>query len=281
MPGTLYIIGTPIGNLQDFNRRAATAITQCDFLLVEDTRVTIKLLNHFDLKKRLVSCHEHNEKERLALLKEAAQAGKTVGLIADAGLPLISDPGSEIVRAAIDSGMQIVPIPGPSAFLLAIVGSGLDTRRFVFEGFLPDKQGELEQRLSTLSAEERTLVFYVSPHKLKKTLLAIQKVLGDRDACLARELTKIHEEFIREKISVLSLRAEESVARGELVLIVAGRQPGRQSSLTIEELEHVIARRLRQGNTVKDVAGQLAEEFDLRRRDIYKLAVSIAKQLDS
>lgn len=278
MAGMLYVIATPIGNLKDFSRRGVEAIEACDFLLVEDTRVTIKILNHFDLKKKMYSCHEYNEKQRLNLLAEAARDGRVVGLISDAGVPLVSDPGAQIVSQAIELEMSVVPVPGPSAFLLALVGSGLPMERFVFEGFLPDKQSQMQARLADLRAEERTLVFYVSPHKLEKTLAVVQAVLGDRDACLARELTKIHEEFIRGTISSISARYANESVRGELVLIVQGRERPSQPEYSKEELEAQIQALLDEGETVKDIAQTLAGRLAVRRADIYALALSLSSR---
>jgi 16S rRNA (cytidine1402-2'-O)-methyltransferase len=279
MTGTLYVIATPIGNLKDFTRRGVEAIEACDFLLVEDTRVTIKVLNHFNLKKKMHSCHEHNERQRFHLLESAAKEGLSVGLISDAGVPLISDPGAQIVSQAIALNMSIVPIPGPSAFLLALVGSGLPTDRFVFEGFLPDKQGEMQTRLKQLLDEQRTIVFYVSPHKLQKTLAQVEAVLGDRNACLARELTKLHEEFVRAKISEISSRYANESVRGELVLIVQGRGAKPEQKAEGPELEAMVEEMLAGGQTVKDIALALANQFDLRRADVYKVALSVAKRL--
>jgi 16S rRNA (cytidine1402-2'-O)-methyltransferase len=281
MTATLYVIATPIGNLKDFTRRGVEAIEACDFLLVEDTRVTIKILNHFDLKKKMHSCHEHNEKQRFHLLEAAAREGRNVGLISDAGIPLISDPGAQIVGQAIALNMSIVPIPGPSAFLLALVGSGLPTDRFVFEGFLPDKQGEMQARLKQLLEEPRTIVFYVSPHKLLKTLTQIESVLGDRNACLARELTKLHEEFVRAKISEISSRYATEPVRGELVLIVEGQPAKPEQKAEGPELEALVEDMLADGKTVKDIAQLLANQLDLRRADVYKVALLVAKRLEN
>ncbi len=281
MAGTLYVIATPVGNLKDFSRRGVEVIDACDFLLVEDTRVTIKLLNHFDLKKKMLSCHEHNERQRFDLLAEAAASGQTVGLISDAGVPLISDPGYQIVNQAIALDMKVVPIPGPSAFLLALVGSGLPTSRFAFEGFLPDKQSEMQSRLKQLLGEERTIVFYVSPHKLMKTLAQVESVLGDRQACLARELTKIHEEFLRLKISEISARYANESVRGELVLIIEGRKAEREQLPEGAALEAAIEKMLVAGQTVKDTAQALSDQFALRRADVYKVALTVANRLQS
>ena len=269
------MIATPIGNLQDFSRRGIETITACDFLLVEDTRVTVKLLNHFDIKKRMVSCHEHNEKQRLDMLKEASAANQSVGLISDAGMPLISDPGDHIVAQALEAGMKIIPIPGPSAFLIALVASGFPLDRFVFEGFLPEKSSDIKDKLYSLATEERTIVFYVSPHKLLKTLATIKEVMGDRRACLARELTKLHEEFLRMKISEMLTRYETVEVRGEFVLIIEGFVPGVKETPSTDSLKAMIRSSLDSGKSVKDISTKLSLELGLRRADIYKLALSV------
>ena len=275
MSGTLYLIATPIGNLQDFSRRGIETIEACDFLLVEDTRVTVKLLNHFNIKKRMVSCHEHNEKQRLDLLKEASEANQSVGLISDAGMPLISDPGDHIVQQALEAGMNIIPIPGPSAFLLGLVASGFALDRFVFEGFLPEKSSDVREKLQSLVTEERTIVFYVSPHKLLKTLAAVMQIMGNRKACLARELTKLHEEFVRLPVSEMLTKYETAEVRGEFVLIIEGFVPTAKEAPSTDTLKSLIKNALDSGQSVKDISTKLSQELGLRRADIYKMALSV------
>ncbi len=277
---TLFIIGTPIGNLSDISPRVRNAIELCDLLLVEDTRVTIKLLNHLGIKKKMLSCHEFNENERLSILEQARNAKQSIGLISDAGMPAVSDPGSLILAAAIKLKMRVEVIAGPSAFLLALIGSGLPMKRFVFEGFLPDKSGDLQRRLEQLQTEERTLVFYVAPHKLNRTLEQMERILGNRQACVARELTKIHEEYIREDISSLHRRFLQTEARGEIVVVVEGfSQPGQD--LSQEDIERLTKEYLLAGKSVKDTAHELGRRSAMRKSAIYKLAVEIAQQIES
>jgi 16S rRNA (cytidine1402-2'-O)-methyltransferase len=278
MGATLYLIGTPIGNLSDLSPRTKEAMESCDLLLVEDTRVTIKLLNHLNLKKKMISCHDFNERQRLDLLERAAQEGQTLGLISDAGMPLVSDPGNFIVKAALAAGMNIIAIPGPSAFLLALVASGLPTDRFVFEGFLPDKTGDLKKRLQALSAEERTMVFYISPHKMLKTLTVVLETLGDRKACLARELTKLHEEYIRDSLANLVKRVEATDLRGEFVLVLEGA-PNVAPTFSQTDMEKLVEECLSTGMSVKDIAHELSNKLNVQKSAMYKLALEVAQRL--
>jgi 16S rRNA (cytidine1402-2'-O)-methyltransferase len=282
MSGTLFIVATPIGNLNDLTNRIREAIESSKFVLAEDTRVTIKLLNHLGLKKQMISCHEHNESDRLKGLAEAAAENQSISLISDAGTPLISDPGYQIVREAIALGMKVIPLPGPSAFLLALVGSGLPCEKFVFEGFLPDKLSAQKARLEELRGETRTLVFYVSPHKLVKNLTAMVEVFGNRQICLARELTKMHEEFIRGTIAEMLTKYATDEIRGEFVLVVAGLSGDDQSTrATEEEVRAAIQSEFKSGRSVKDISVILTEQLHWKKSDIYKLALDEQVKLTS
>jgi 16S rRNA (cytidine1402-2'-O)-methyltransferase len=275
---TLYLIGTPIGNLGDLSPRTRQAMEACDLLLVEDTRVTIKLLNHLDLKKKMISCHDFNERQRQQVLERAVRENLSIGLISDAGMPLVSDPGNFIVKAAVEAGIQVIAIPGPSAFLLALVASGLPTDRFVFEGFLPDKSGEVAKCLEALKGEERTIILYVSPHKLVKTLSHVLEVLGDRNACLARELTKLHEQYIRGPLSDLLRQVEESTLRGEFVLVLQGAE----KNLTVfssEDIEKLVEECLSAGMSVKDSAHELSNKLKMQKSAIYKVALGVSQRM--
>jgi|694.fasta_scaffold103398_1 16S rRNA (cytidine1402-2'-O)-methyltransferase len=274
MSGILFIVATPIGNLDDLTNRIRSAIEQSKFVLAEDTRVTIKILNHLNLKKQMISCHEHNEEARLQLLTQAAKDGDSVALISDAGTPLISDPGYQIVREAIAVGMTVIPVPGPSAFLLALVGSGLPCDKFVFEGFLPDKPSAQKSRLEELRSETRTLVFYISPHKLTKNLTAMLEVFGDREICLARELTKLHEEFLRGKISTMIEKYAKEEIRGEFVLVVSGASDQNGTSeVTETEVRAAIRAEFASNRSVKDISALLADQFHWKKSDVYRLAL--------
>jgi 16S rRNA (cytidine1402-2'-O)-methyltransferase len=278
MSATLFLIGTPIGNLSDLTPRTKQAIEECSLLLVEDTRVTIKLLNHLGLKKKMLSCHDFNERNREDTLRQFASLGQNLALISDAGMPLVSDPGNFIVKIAIELEMNIVAIPGPSAFLLALVASGLATHRFVFEGFLPEKSGDLRKRLAFLKSDERTIVFYISPHKLLKQLGAILEIFGDRRACLAREITKKHEEYIRDSLSNLFARANSEEVRGECVLVIEGAKNNIPFHST-EDIEKLASECLKLGMSVKDTAHELSEKLDLAKSGIYKRVLSVSQRL--
>lgn len=277
MSSTLYLIGTPIGNLSDLTSRARQAMESCDLLLVEDTRVTIKLLNHLDLKKKMLSCHDFNERQRADVLQRAVDEGQNIGLISDAGMPLVSDPGNFIVKAALAAGMNIIAVPGPSAFLLALVASGLPTDRFVFEGFLPDKTGDIKRRLAALVSEERTIAFYVSPHKLAKTLTVILEMFGERKACLARELTKLHEEYVRDDLSKLLERFSQSEPKGECVLVLEGAKPS-EVSMSEEDMQKLVEECLSAGLSVKDTAHELSNKLNVPKSGMYKLAVEVSQR---
>lgn len=282
MSGTLFIVATPIGNLGDITSRIAEVLNSCEFVLAEDTRVSIKLLNHLGIRKRLISCHEHNEEDRARMLTEVAQRNGSIALLSDAGTPLISDPGYQIVQRALALNMVVVPVPGPSAFLLALVGSGLPCDRFVFEGFLPDKAGALQERLIELKPETRTIVFYISPHKLVKTLQAILGLFGDRDACLARELTKLHEEFIRAPLTGILRAAETRDLKGEFVLVVAGNPEDSSRRIVSEEIVRLeVCRALDLGKGAKEISQEYAESFGWKRSDVYKIAVEEMQKLSA
>lgn len=220
--GTLCLVATPIGNLEDITLRALRVLGEADVIACEDTRHTMPLLARHGIRGRLVSYFGAKEKERARTLMEYLREGKTVALVSDAGMPGISDPGALVVRQAIGEGIDVVPVPGPTALTTALAASGMDTSRFGFEGFLPKGTQERRARLVELSCDTRTLVFYESPRRLVETLREMLAAMGDRDAAVARELTKIHEEFIRGTISEILERVGEGEVRGEVVIVLAG-----------------------------------------------------------
>lgn len=280
MPGTLYIIATPIGNLGDLSKRTIECLQQCDFLFVEDTRVSIKLLNYLGIKKKLISCHEHNEKQRISLLEKASHENKSVGILSDAGVPAISDPGDQVIKKAIDLAMKVVPVPGASAFLLALTASGLNAERFAFEGFLPDKISDAKDRLEQIASDSRTLIFYVSPHKLLKTLRSILEILGDRKACLAREITKLYEEFRRGNLSEILTQVETAPIKGEFVLVLAGADQDSQADRNIagqQALSEFIQLQLNTGRSIKDISVDCAQRFRISKSQAYKSALELYK----
>ncbi|MBK7140951.1 MAG: 16S rRNA (cytidine(1402)-2'-O)-methyltransferase [bacterium] len=219
--GTLYLVPTPIGNLSDITSRALEVLKEVEIVACEDTRTSGNLLSKFGIKKRLVSYHEFNERSRALQLIEALKQGESVAVITDAGTPGISDPAYRVVRAALAEQIEIIPLPGPSALLPALTASGLPTDRFMFEGFLSHKSGARTRRLEKLKDFEHTIIFYESPHRVRQTLTAMLQVFGDRQVCLAREISKKFEQFIRGSISEILSRIGESV-KGEVVLVVAG-----------------------------------------------------------
>jgi 16S rRNA (cytidine1402-2'-O)-methyltransferase len=273
--GTLYVVGTPIGNLEDMTFRAVRILQSVDAIAAEDTRHTGRLLQHFQIKTPQLSYHEHNRNERLPELLNQLKEGKAIALVTDAGIPGISDPGYELVKACIEAEIQVVPIPGASASLTALSAAGLPTDRFVFEGFLPASGQDRKQRLEILPAEARTLILYESPHRLRATLRDLGECLGkDRHIVLARELTKLHEEFWRGTIEEAIAYYTQHEPRGEFTLVVAGAElamPVLSEDALKAELEQIMA----QGVSRSQATRQLAQLTKLPRRQLYQLALAI------
>lgn len=278
--GTLYIVGTPIGNLEDMTFRAVEILRKVDIVAAEDTRHTGKLLHHFQITTPQISYHDHNRRGRLPELLQRLQHGETIALVTDAGMPGISDPGYELVKACAESAISVVPIPGVSAVITALSASGLPTDRFVFEGFLPAKGQERRDRLDAIRTETRTLVLFESPHRLRQTLHDLAETLGaERAIVLARELTKLHEEFWRGPLAEAEARYRTSDPQGEFTLVIAGyemTQPLLPESALKAELQHL----LKQGISRSQASRQLAQHTSLSRRQIYQLALTIAEQAE-
>lgn len=274
-PGTLYVVGTPIGNLEDITFRAVRILQTVDIIAAEDTRHTGKLLQHFQVKTPQVSYHEHNRTSRIPELLEHLVNNKAIALVSDAGMPGISDPGYELVKACIEAGITVVPIPGASAAITALSASGLPTDRFVFEGFLPAKSQQRQEYLESLQTESRTLIFYESPHRLRDTLQDLAEVWGsDRQIVLGRELTKLYEEFWRGTIAEAIAHYNQREPQGEYTLVVAGI-PASQPQLTEEELKAELKQLISQGISRSQASRQLAKFTSLPRRQLYQLALSI------
>ena len=218
--GCLYLVGTPIGNLEDITLRALRVLKEADQVACEDTRHTQKLLTHYDIHKPLVSYHEHNELTRAPELVLALEQGAKIALVSDAGMPLVSDPGHRLVALCLRHHIPVVPIPGPSALLASLSASGLPNEEFLFVGFLPARTGERRRALERLRIEDRTLIFYEAPHRIAECVTDAREILGDRPACVAREVTKLHEEFLRGKLSEIAASLEERPARGEMTLLI-------------------------------------------------------------
>ena len=270
MPGLLYIVATPIGNLEDITLRALRVLKEVDVIAAEDTRHTQILLSHHDIHTPLTSYHEHNEKTKAQDLVARLARGQNIALVSDAGTPTISDPGFRLVVQAIHAGVRIVPVPGASALTAVLSATGLPTDRFVFEGFLPAKKKQRRERLQILRDEIRTLIFYEAPHRLRDALDDIHELLGNREAVLAREVSKIHEEFLRGPISEL-VRALGGDVRGEVTLIISGSAG--ESRVNEDLLKAEIRELKRQGLRVKEIAEVLGEKFGYPKKDIYRLAL--------
>jgi 16S rRNA (cytidine1402-2'-O)-methyltransferase len=270
--GTLYLVATPIGNLEDITLRALRILKEADKIACEDTRHTLKLLNHYEIHRPLVSYHEHNELTRAPELVLAMEQGARIALVSDAGMPLVSDPGHRLVTLCIRHKILVVPIPGPSALLTALSASGLPNEEFLFLGFLPNRGSERRRALERLRIEERTLIFYEAPHRIAETLADALAILGDRPACIAREVTKLHEEFRRGKIFELVQSLEEHPAKGEITLLIgppeqgAGAQVDTAKSLAarVDELMHQVKL------DRKEALKLAAKERGITKRDAYR-----------
>ena len=279
MSGMLILVPTPIGNLGDISPRAAEALAQADFIAAEDTRVSIKLLNHLGLKKQLVSYHEHNKQESGPHILTRLQNGESCALVTDAGTPAISDPGEDLVRLCREHGVAVTAIPGPCAAITALAMSGLPTGRFTFEGFLSVNKRSRREHLASLLEETRTMIFYEAPHKLLTTLEDMQAAFGaDRPICLCRELTKLHEEAVQTTLGQALSYYQENSPRGEYVLIVGGAAP---KVLEAPSMEDCIARvsALRDtGLSMKDAVKQVSKESGIPRNTLYDAALQAQNQ---
>ena len=270
--GCLYLVGTPIGNLEDITLRALRILKEADRIACEDTRHTQRLLTHYDIHKPLVSYHEHNEMTRAPELIVALEQGAKIALVSDAGTPLVSDPGHRLVTLCLRHQIPVVPIPGPSALLASLSASGLPNEEFLFVGFLPNRAGERRRALEHLRIEDRTIVLYEAPHRIAETVSDAREILGDRPACLAREVTKLHEEFRRGKLSEISASLEERPARGEITLII-GAFDANEPRSEIDSSQSLAARveeLMHQAKLDRKEALKLAaRERGLSRRDAY------------
>lgn len=270
MAGILYVVGTPIGNLSDWSPRAKEALEQADFIAAEDTRVTLKLLNKFEIKTPMISYHEHNHKTRGEQIISRLQAGESCALVTDAGMPAVSDPGEDLVRLAHENNISVVSVPGPSAVITALAISGMPSGRFCFEGFLSTNRVSRLEHLNALREEPRTMIFYEAPHKLVSTLRDMLSVLGDREIALCRELTKLHETVTRTTLSEALADFEVTPPRGEYVLILAGAAAPEIPPLTLEQAVSLAQDYIKEGLPPTEAAKKAAKESGLRKSDIYK-----------
>ena len=275
MPGTLYLIGTPIGNLSDFSPRAVETLSSVDFIAAEDTRVTLKLLNHFDIHKPLVSYYEHNKYASGEKIVQRILAGESCGLVIDAGMPAVSDPGEDIVRMCMDHGIPVTTIPGPTALITALVLSGLPTGRFCFEGFLSTNNKSRREHLEELQNEARTMIFYEAPHKLRKTLSDLNDAFGgERRITLCRELTKLHEEILPFSLSEAVQYYTEHDPKGEYVLILEGKPEESDPILSEEEALELVAKYRAEGRSLKESCKLASSQSGYSKNELYALATS-------
>lgn len=273
MSGKLVVVGTPIGNLGDMSARAVQALEAADFIAAEDTRVTVKLLNHFGVKKPMVSYFEHNKQQKGEYIVARILAGETCALVSDAGMPAISDPGEELVAQCHANGIEVTVIPGPCAFVSALAISGLPTGRFTFEGFLSVNKKSRFAHLDAIKKEPRTMVFYEAPHKLLRTLRDLFEALGDRRIFIVRELTKIHEEVLLTTLQGTVEKYESTPTKGEFVLVVEGYKEAlapADAGVSVEAAIEMARALLGKGCTISDAAKQAAKATGLKKSDIYK-----------
>ena len=276
MAGMLYLVPTPIGNLGDISVRCRQTLEQADFIAAEDTRVTLKLLNHLGIKKSLVSYYEHNKAQKGNMILERILAGETCALVSDAGSPAISDPGEDLVKQCAEAGVTVCAIPGPCAVITALSISGQATGRFCFEGFLSTAKKSRKEHLESLVNETRTMIFYEAPHKLPATLESMAAVFGEnRPISLCRELTKLHEEVIRTTLGGAIELYKEQAPKGEFVLVVAGATPEAKESATAEDAAARVSQLMEEGLSRKDAVKQTAKELDLPKNVVYDAALNL------
>ena len=275
MSGNLYLVATPIGNLEDITYRAIRILNEVDLIAAEDTRQTLKLLNHYEIKKPLISYHRHNEELKVEGLIEDLKAGKNIAIVSDAGTPAICDPGEVIVKEAIKENINIIPIPGACAFVNALISSGLDTNEFVFYGFLSINKKIRKQKLEEIEKDSRTIILYEAPHKLKSTMQDLQKIIGDRKVVIARELTKIHEEFLRGTIEEIIEEYQEP--KGEHIILIEGNsnvvvdeEKEQLNEMTVEEHYKYYEK---QGLSKNEIIKKIAKDRNVTKNEIYKLFI--------
>ena len=274
MPGTLYLVPTPIGNLSDISDRCRTVLREADFIAAEDTRVTLRLLNALDLKKELISYHEHNKAKSGPAIVSRLQNGESCALVTDAGTPAISDPGEDLVRLCAEEGLPVCAIPGPCALVTALCASGLPTGRFCFEGFLPTQKKERTARLNELKGETRTMIFYEAPHRLLQTLEALCAAFGpDRRVSLCRELTKLYEEYRRTTLGEALEYHRETPPRGEYVLVLEGAQP-EQDAPDIDAAIRQVQALMHDGLSRKAAARHVAEQTGIKKNELYEASLT-------
>lgn len=269
MSGKLFVVGTPIGNLSDFSPRAVETLSEVDFIAAEDTRVTLKLLNHFGIKKEMVSYFKHNKRERGEVICQRILAGEDCAIVTDAGMPAISDPGEELVRQCHELGITVCAVPGPTAFASALAISGMETGRFTFEGFLSVSKKSRFEHLDELKDEKRTMIFYEAPHKLANTLGDLYAAFGNRRLAIVRELTKIHEEVIRTTLEEAAEKYANGALKGEIVLIIEGKKE-QESEITLDSAVQQARSLIENGMSINQASKEIAAKTPFKKADIYK-----------
>ena len=283
--GILYICGTPIGNLEDITLRCLNVLKKVDLIAAEDTRHTKILLKHYQIKKPGTSYHKYSKEKKVEYILQLLQEGKDIALLSDAGMPGICDPGYEIISRAIENNITIIPVPGVSALTTALVVSGFAMERFVFEGFIPRKKGEKERFFLNLKDEERTIIFYEAPHRIKDTLNMLKETMGDRRIVVARELTKRFEEIIRGRLSSVADSLNNREIKGEITLVLEGNRASEkefifciQDSGRMDELEKEIQNYVNQGYYNKDIVSLITEEYDISKKWVYEKVLELRKK---
>ena len=271
MDNTLYVVGTPIGNLSDMSPRAVDTLRNVDFIAAEDTRVTLKLLNHFDIKKPMVSYYEHNKRERGEIICNRILSGENCAIVTDAGMPCISDPGEDLIKLCEEKGIKTIVVPGPSAVISALAVSGLETGRFCFEGFLSVNKKSRREHLQSLVNETRTMIFYEAPHKLPSTLKDLYSAFGDRKLTIVREITKIHEETIRTTTKYAAENLADSGIKGEIVLVIEGKkQEEIAEEYTLEQAVKIAEKLIEKGYKSSEAAKESASITGFKKNEIYR-----------
>jgi len=269
--GYLYLCPTPIGNLEDITLRVLKVLNEVDIIAAEDTRHTIKLLNYYNIKKPLTSYHEHNKKDKGIKLIEELKNGKSIALVTDAGTPGISDPGADLVKLCIEEKVKVIPLPGAVAAITALIASGLDTSSFVFEGFLPQKKKYRDEVLKRIYLEERTIIIYEAPHRLKSTISELAEHIKGRKIVIARELTKIHEEFIRGYIEDIIEKIDKEI-KGEIIILIEGKK---KKDRVVKNPEELLRKYIKNGISKKEAVKIISEELNISKNEIYRLSLDL------
>ena len=270
----LYVVATPIGNLKELTPRAIEVLNSVDYVASEDTRTTALLLSKFNISKPSIACHEHNEQEASTKIISLLQEGKNIALTSDAGYPGISDPGAILIKHCIEHDIPVSIINGANAFIPALVGSGIDTTHFYFHGFLNSKKSTRRRELEENKSRKETMIFYESPHRIDETLIDMYEVLGDRECSIAREITKLHEEYIRGKLSEL-IKIDSTTLKGEMVVIIEGNKEIKM--LTEEDIKHLLEEEIKAGKSIKDAIKEVSITYSLKKNIVYDIATSLKR----